>query len=107
MKMASEILARQARTDSTVYIPQPLPKIAEKMLMMFRAGEYQSRLQITPPELGRLDIDLTIKNGHVQANLSAENSAVKEIIEANLNQLNTAVEQPGFNHRQIQCNGKP
>ncbi|GEM_PF-2595221 len=89
-------IGKAGQTDSTVYIPQPLPKIAEKMLMMFRAGEYQSRLQITPPELGRLDIDLTIKNGHVQANLSAENSAVKEIIEANLNQLKQQLNSQGL-----------
>jgi hypothetical protein len=87
---------KTGQTDSGVYIPQPLPKIVEKMLIMFRAGEYQSRLQITPPELGRLDIDLTIKNGHVQANLSAENSAVKEIIEANLNQLKQQLSSQGL-----------
>ncbi|MBN1907225.1 MAG: flagellar hook-length control protein FliK [Deltaproteobacteria bacterium] len=89
-------IAKTGQTDTGIYIPQPLPKIVEKMLIMFRAGEYQSRLQITPPELGRLDIDLTIKNGRVQANLSAESSAVKEIIEANLNQLKQQLNSQGL-----------
>ncbi len=89
-------IGKTGQSDSTVYIPQPLPTIVEKMLIMFRAGEYQSRLQITPPELGKLDIDLVIKNGHVQANLSAESSAVKEIIEANLNQLKQQLNSQGL-----------
>ncbi|NLD38251.1 MAG: hypothetical protein GX654_15420 [Desulfatiglans sp.] len=89
-------IAKTGQADTGTYIPQPLPKIVEKMIFMFRAGEYQSRLQITPPELGRLDIDLTIKNGHVQANLSAESTAVKEIIEANLNQLKQQLNNQGL-----------
>ncbi|NLA76150.1 MAG: hypothetical protein GX846_11885, partial [Deltaproteobacteria bacterium] len=83
-------------TDSGSHIPQPLPKIVEKIIFMFRSREYQSRLQITPPELGKLDIDLTIKNGRVQANMCAESSAVKEIIEANLNQLKQQLSNQGL-----------
>jgi flagellar hook-length control protein FliK len=89
-------IAKTGQTDTGIYMPQPLPKIVEKMLIMFRAGEYQSRLQITPPELGRLDIDLTIKNGRVHANLSAESAAVKEVIEANLNQLKQQLNSQGL-----------
>ncbi len=84
------------QTNETVNLPQPIPKIVDKILFMIRTGEYQSRLQITPPELGKLDIDLTIKNGHIHANLSTENAAVKEIIQANLNQLKNQLSNQGY-----------
>ena len=84
------------QSNTTVNLPQPLPKIVDRILFMIRTGEYQSRLQITPPELGKLDIDLIIKNGHIHANLSTENAAVKEIIQANLNQLKNQLNSQGY-----------
>jgi flagellar hook-length control protein FliK len=68
-------------------LPEPLPKVLDKMMWMAQSGEQKGTIQISPPELGRLDLDLVIRQGHLQAHLSAENSQVKEIIEANMGQL--------------------
>ena len=51
---------------------------------------------IHPPELGRLDLDLAIKNGHLHASLNAESVIVKEAIEANLNQLRQQLTDQGL-----------
>ena len=51
---------------------------------------------IHPPELGRLDLDLSIKQGHLQAQLSAESTLVKELIEANLNHLRQQLSDQGL-----------
>ena len=51
---------------------------------------------IHPPELGRLDLDLSIKQGHLQAHLSAESTVVKELIEANLNHLRQQLSDQGL-----------
>ena len=92
------------KANSTVNLPQPLPKIADRMIFMIRAGEQKSRLLITPPELGKLDIDLTVKNGHIHASLSAENVAVKEIIEANFNQLKQQLNDQGLTLDKFEVN---
>lgn len=76
-----------ARPRETVVLPEPLPKILDRMLWMIQGGEQKGRIHISPPELGRLDIDLVVKHGHLQAQLSAENPQVKELLEANLGQL--------------------
>jgi flagellar hook-length control protein FliK len=76
-----------ARSKDAVALPDPLPKILDRMLWMIQGGEQKGRIHISPPELGRLDLDLVIKHGHLQAQLSAENPQVKELIEANLGQL--------------------
>ena len=43
-----------------------------------------------------LDLDLVIKQGHLEANLSAETLQVKELIEANLGQLKQQLTDLGF-----------
>ena len=83
-------------TPSAVPLPEPLPKIVDRMVWMVRAGEQMSRIQISPPELGRLELEIVIRQGHLHANLNAENPAVKEIIEANLQQLKQQLNNMGF-----------
>ncbi len=83
-------------TAASANLPEPLPKIVDRMVWMVRAGEQTSRIQISPPELGRLDLDIVIRQGHLHANLHAENPAVKELIEANLQQLRQQLSNLGF-----------
>ena len=63
---------------------------------MIRGGEQKGRIHISPPELGRLDIDLVIKQGHLQAQLRAENPQVKELLDANLGQLKQQLADSGL-----------
>jgi flagellar hook-length control protein FliK len=77
-------------------LPQPLPNILDRMIWMIQAGAHRSRIFISPPELGTLDLDLVVKGRHLQANLSAESPAVKELIEANLGQLRQQLTDQGF-----------
>jgi flagellar hook-length control protein FliK len=51
---------------------------------------------MSPPELGRLDLNLVIKHGHLQANMSAETLVAKEMIEANLSQLKQQLNNLGL-----------
>lgn len=91
-----EDIASKTQTKGAYNLPEPLPKVFDRMVIMIRNGEQSGKLMIQPPELGRIDIDLSIKNGHVQANLTTENIAVKEIIEANLNQLKQQLNDQGL-----------
>ncbi|MBW2610026.1 MAG: flagellar hook-length control protein FliK [Deltaproteobacteria bacterium] len=84
------------QAKSPYNLPQPLPKILDRMIWMMRAGEQRGRIMIHPPELGRLDLNLAIKQGHLQVHLSAESIMVKEIIEANLNQLKQQLSDQGL-----------
>lgn len=77
-------------------LPEPLPKIVDRMVWMVRQGEQISRIQISPPELGRMDLSIVIKQGHLHAHVSAENPMVKEIIEAGLQQLKQQLGNLGF-----------
>lgn len=100
ISLSSEKSIKQAADINTARssqsLPQPLPRILDKMFLMIRMGEQRSRIQISPPELGKLDIDLTIKGGHLHANMSAESIVVKELIESNLNQLKQQLNNQGL-----------
>jgi len=86
----------KSHTPTTYNLPDPLPKVVDRMVLMIKNGEQTGKLIIQPPELGKIDIDLTIRNGHIQANLSTESYAVKEIIETNLNQLKQHLTDQGL-----------
>jgi len=88
--------AAVTQATRTVRLPDPLPKVLDRMAWMIQAGEQKGRILVSPPELGRLDLDVVIKQGHLQAQLSAENPHVKEIIEANLSQLKQQLTDLGF-----------
>ncbi|RPI74964.1 MAG: flagellar hook-length control protein FliK [Desulfobacteraceae bacterium] len=83
-------------------LPQPLPKVLERLIWMVQAGEHKSRLSISPPELGRLDMEIVMKRGHLQANLGVENPAVKELIETNLASLRQQLAHQGVIVDQVQ-----
>jgi hypothetical protein len=78
-------------------LPHPLPKILDRMVWMIRGGEQRSRIHVSPPELGRLDIELYVRQGgQIQASLGAETLAVKELIESNLAQLRQQLADHGL-----------
>ncbi|MDD5205921.1 MAG: flagellar hook-length control protein FliK, partial [Desulfobacterales bacterium] len=94
-KVSSDAVAATS-TREAVSLPDPLPKVIERMLWMSQGGEQKGRIHISPPELGRLDIDLVIKQGHLQAQLRAENPHVKELLDANLGQLKQQLADSGL-----------
>ncbi|MFC1823555.1 flagellar hook-length control protein FliK [Thermodesulfobacteriota bacterium] len=101
-----QVSPRGARGTATVFsvdnprnahaMPDPLPKILDRMILMIRGGQQSSRISISPPELGRLNIDLVIRQGHLQADLSTESGLAKEIIEANLHHLKQQLTSQGL-----------
>jgi flagellar hook-length control protein FliK len=85
------------QTRPSTGLPHPLPRILNRMVWMIRGGEQRSRIHVSPPELGRLDIELYVRQGgHIQANLGAETPAVKELIESNLAQLRQQLADHGL-----------
>lgn len=89
-------VAAALRAKETVALPEPLPKVLDRMLWMIQGGEQKGRIHISPPELGRLDLDLVIKNGHLQARVNAESPQVKDLLDANLHQLKQRLAEIGL-----------
>ncbi len=77
-------------------LPEPLPKILDRMVWMVQGGVQKTTVELSPPELGRIQLNLVIENGQLRGVLGTESPMVKELIEANLNQLRTQLEALGF-----------
>lgn len=64
----------------------------------FNRGQIESKIQMKlhPVELGKMEIDLSVKEGSIRANVVAQSQHVQEILERNLNKLRSVLEQQGF-----------
>ena len=85
-----------ARALEYVQSTSPVSPILERMQWMMQAGKQHARIQLSPPELGHIDLRLVIDQGHIQAHLGTENPMVKEMIQANLDQLKQQLAGLGF-----------
>lgn len=59
------------------------------------SGENKIVMQLQPPELGRVQVELVIKDNQVNAKINTENTAVREVIMTNLDQLKSNLENAG------------
>ena len=85
-----------AESKTPAPLPDPLPKILDRMIWMTSAGQEKSRIQLSPPELGKLDVNLMLDHGHLRAHIAAESLWVKGIIDSNVAQLKQHLSAMGF-----------
>lgn len=85
-----------ARTLDFAQGSSPIGAILDKMHVMIKEGKQQANIQLSPPELGHLNLRLVMDQGHLQAHLATENPVAKELIEANMSQLRQQLAGLGF-----------
>jgi hypothetical protein len=74
----------------------PVSGVLDRMQWMLDAGQQKARIQLSPPDLGHIDIQLVIDQGHLRATLGTESAHVKEMIQSNLGQLKQELSHMGF-----------
>lgn len=78
-------------------VPDDIPtQIVERMQFVTTAERGEVRIQLQPEYLGDVRIRFIIEHGVVTAEFTAENQGVREIIQANLNQLRSNLEGMGL-----------
>lgn len=95
--------AQDAKAFKTA-TPQPLrseqaeiaPQIAKGLASLVLKDGGQAQIQLRPEALGRVDVDLAVKDGVVRATLSAENESARELLFENLDRLRSLLEQRGL-----------
>jgi flagellar hook-length control protein FliK len=88
-------------SGNVVYQEEVIRHIAERFHVMRRDSDTRVNLQLHPAELGKLRIDLSVKNGTVRANVVASTQIAQEIIEKNMPRLRSILEQQGFSIDEI------
>jgi len=92
-------------SDTPVATKQVLPRpfetqifsqIAEKAALNIKKGRNEMRIDLKPPALGHLRMHISTENDLVILRISTQTPMVKEILESNINQLKTALQDHGL-----------
>ena len=73
-----------------------LGKIGEKTRLILGGGQSEMQIQLKPDFLGKVNLQVTVENGSVTARIGVENMQVKELVEANLKQLQQNLDNQGI-----------
>lgn len=74
---------------------EAIPELAERMQAVMTTERSEVRIQLKPEHLGELKIRVAVEQGVVSAEFVAESQAVKSLIEANLPELRSALQDMG------------
>jgi hypothetical protein len=66
---------------------EPQIQLGQRLVLMSANGEQRTRLNLHPPELGRIHIEISLEGNRLSAVLVTETQAVKELMESHLGNL--------------------
>lgn len=78
-----------------------IQQLVDRFQVNRRQVDSKIQMKLHPVELGKMEIDLTVKEGSIRANVVAQSQHVQEILERNINKLRSTLEQQGFNIEEI------
>ena len=78
-----------------------LQQVAERFQLQMQNQETKLRIQLQPAELGKLDINLSVKEGSIRAHVVAQSGQVQELLERNMTKLKGILESQGFSIEEI------
>jgi flagellar hook-length control protein FliK len=69
-----------------------------------KAGEKKISVQMQPPELGKLNIELSLNDKQIEARIYTEHQAVREVVLSQMEQLRAQLSQEGWTVGKIEVN---
>jgi flagellar hook-length control protein FliK len=103
---AAEILAQAARPAQLVESPAVATPVRDprwaddfsaRVSLMVRAGESTASLQLTPVDLGPVEVKVTVKDSQATIHFGATQADTRALIEASLPRLRELLASQGFN----------
>jgi len=98
---APQPISPTAQLSPVVHDNVVLQQVAERFQMQMQNQETKLRIQLQPAELGKLDINLTVKEGSIRAHVVAQSGQVQELLERNMTKLKGILENQGFSIEEI------
>ena len=88
---------RHDRTDATGQTPADImDQLFQRISLATHGGRSEIKIDLTPPELGKVKIHFTEENNEVKAKIFVENAEVKAAIENNLHHLRESIVSSGI-----------
>ena len=85
--------------DTSLKTPLPtylIDQVGKQISKSILSGDRIVRLQLKPPELGRVKINIDIKGNALKLGMIAEHSSVKELLLSNVHELREALVSQGI-----------
>ena len=97
-------MSPSASASSPVPTPamEPQFQLAQRFVVMTASWESRARLNLHPPELGQIQIEISLESNRLSATLETETQVVKELMEAHLGQLRQHLAQHGLHLENFQ-----
>lgn len=103
-KAFNEVMTR-AESTKNVDTAEIIRQIIDKIKIEGTESQINEfKITLKPDYLGELSLKITTENGIITAQFTAESQKVKEIIEANFEQLKTALAEQGLEVGQLEVN---
>lgn len=94
--------ASAARVESQVGTPAWNSEIGDRLTWMAGNKETKAELVLTPPQMGRIEISLTLNGDQANASFVSANPAVREALESALPRLREILNEAGISLGQTQ-----
>ena len=82
---------------TSVRDPRWAEEFGTRMTMMVRGGESQASLQLSPVDLGPMDVNVSVRNSDATIHFGAANAETRALIEASIPRLREMLAAQGFN----------
>ncbi len=89
-------VSQQVETSSGTRTDNAVDRIARVMRAHMGSRDSQVRLQLDPPDLGRVRIDIRMRHSTLVLNIQTETAAGREALAGRLNELREALQQQGI-----------
>jgi len=90
---AAQVQSRPAPPVDPVQVMEQLASGISRAVSLHR---HHVRIHLQPPELGEVKVDLMVRQDHVSVSFVMEDSRVRDILEANLQQFRDQLASRGF-----------
>ncbi|MFN4216649.1 MAG: flagellar hook-length control protein FliK, partial [Brevinematales bacterium] len=78
-----------------VSVEQMLQQVVGKAFITLRDGQSEMRLQLTPPDLGRMEMKIILEDGQMMGKIVVSTPEAKALFDQNLGELQRQLQQAG------------
>lgn len=94
----SETATRQESRPIPAYV---VDQVARRLGLALKRGENQVRLQLRPPHLGSIQLEVSMKDNILKVAMMAEHHSVKELLTSHVHELRQAFAEQGIELQKI------
>ncbi|HEU5133834.1 MAG TPA: flagellar hook-length control protein FliK [Steroidobacteraceae bacterium] len=93
---ATAARVESAPLTSHVHDPRWADELGNRLAMMVRTGESSASLQLTPVDLGPLEVNVAVRDNQATVHFGAANAETRALLEASIPRLREMLEAQGF-----------